>query len=155
MGTAGGHVRKAQAHPLLGAVDAAQVVVAVVLEHAVLNDGAGGDHTDHVPLDQALGQGGVLHLLADGHLVPFGDQARHVAFVAVERHAAHGGALFLPAVPAGQGQFQFLGREDCVVVEHFVEVAQPEEQNLVLMLFFQFKILRHHGGKRRHAHSPS
>ena len=150
VGLAGGNVGKADAGFVPFQVYTADVVVFVVLEHAALNDGAGSDDADDVPLHQPLSQGRVLHLLADGHLVALGDKPGHIALVAVEGHAAHGRALRLAAVPPGEGELQLFGREDRVVVEHLVKVAQPEKQNLVLVLLLDLKILGHHGGKFRH-----
>ena len=61
-------------------------------------------------------------------------------------HAAHGGLLLLglAPVPAGQGQIQLPGRQLGVLVEHFVEVAQPEKQDAVLIAFFDLLILPLH-----------
>ena len=151
MGRAGGDIGKADPGLLPFQVEAGDVVVAVVLEHAALDDGAGGDHTDDLPLDQALGQGGVLGLLADGHLVPLGDQPGHVGLVAVERHAAHGRPLFLAALLAGQGQVQFTGGRNGVVVEHLVKIADAVKEDLILVLLFDLQVLFHHGRQVRHS----
>ena len=151
VGGAGGHIGKAQPRPVPFQVEAGDVVVAVILEHTALDDGAGGDHPDDLPFDQPLGQGGVLGLLADSHLVPLGDEARHIRLIAVERHAAHGGALFLAALLAGQGQVQLTGGRDSVVVEHLVKIADAVKEDLVLMLLFDLQVLFHHGRQIRHS----
>ena len=149
VGLAGGNVRKADARTPAAAgalaVNARQIVVFILGQHAAFNDRAGRDNTDDVALDKTLGEGRVLHLLTDGDLVALGDQARHVSLVGVERHAAHRGAFFLAAVFAGQRQLQLPRSRQRVVVEHFIEVTDAVEQNLVGMLFFDFKILLHHG----------
>ena len=150
----GGNIRKADAGCLAFYKHAAQIIVPVIFQHTAFNDRTGGHHPDNVPLYQALGLGRVLHLFADGHLVALGDQAGHIAFVAMERHPAHGCPLFLAAVPPGQGQFQFLGRQNCIVVEHFVEIPQTEKEDLILVLLFDFKILCHHGRKFSHTPHP-
>ena len=54
MGCAGGDIRKADARRIPLDKDAGDVVVAVILQHAVFNDRAGRDDTDNVPLDEAL-----------------------------------------------------------------------------------------------------
>ena len=149
VGLAGGNVRKADARTPAAAgalaVNARQIVVFILGQHAAFNDRAGRDNADDVALDKTLGEGRVLHLLTDGDLVALGDQACHVSLVGVERHAAHRGAFFLAAVFAGQRQFQLPRSRQRVVVEHFIEVTDAVEQNLVGMLFFDFKILLHHG----------
>ena len=60
-------------------------------------------------------------------------------------HAAHWGALIQPAGLSGKGQFQFTGRSNGVLKEHFIKVTDAVKQNLVGMLPFDFKILLHHG----------
>ena len=147
---AGGNIGKAQARLLPFQVNAGDVVVAVVLQHAALNDRAGRDHADDIPLDKPLGLGWILHLLADGHLVALGDQPCYIALVAVEGHAAHGRALGLTALFAGQGQIQLLGRGDGVIVEHLVKVTDAVKENFVLMLIFDLQILLHHGRQLCH-----
>ncbi len=127
------------------AVNACQIVVFILREHAALDDGAGGDNADDVPLDKPLRQRRILHLLTDGDLVALGDQARHISLIGVERHAAHGGALLLAAVFAGQCQLQFARGCQRVIIEHLIEVSDAVKQDLVWMLFFDFKILLHHG----------
>ena len=63
------------------------------------------------------------------------------------RHTAHGGLLFLglATVTGGQGQIQLLGGGAGIIVEHFIEVAQPEKQNTVLIFLFYFIVLPLHG----------
>ena len=107
MSRAGGNIRKAETGGVPFQEDAGDVVVLVILQHAALDDGARGDHTDDVPLDQPLGLGRVLHLLADGHLVALGDEAGRISLVAVEGHTAHGCPLLQSALLARQGQVQF------------------------------------------------
>ena len=150
MGRAGGDVRKAETRFFALEIDAGNVIVAVILQHTALDDRAGGDHADDVALDQPFGLGRVLHLLTDGHLVALGDQTRHIALVAVEGHAAHGGPLFQTALLAGQGQIQLFGRCEGILKEHLVKIADAVEQDLVLVLFFDFQILLHHGRQLCH-----
>ena len=127
------------------AVNACQIVVFILREHTALNDSAGGDNADDGTFDNHLRQGRELRLVTDGDLVALGDQARHIGFIGVERHAAHGGALFLAAVFAGQCQLQFARGCQGVIIEHLIEVSDAVKQDLVRMLFFDFKILLHHG----------
>ena len=81
------------------------------------------------------------------------DQARHIALVAVEGHAAHGGALRKAALLAGKGKIQLPGRRDGIVEEHLVKIADAVKKNFVLMLVFDLKILLHHGRKLCHGFS--
>ena len=149
----GGNVRKAQARLFALEVQAGNVVVAVVLQHTAFNDRTGGDHTDDIPLDKPLRLGRVLHLFADGDLIALGNQARHIALVAVEGHAAHGGALRKAALLAGKGKIQLPGGRDGILEEHLVKIADAVKKNFVLMLVFDIKILLHHGRKLCHGFS--
>ena len=149
---AGGDVAQAQAAGGGVGIDGTQEVVLPLLQHGGGDHRARGDDPGHVPLYQALGQGGVLHLFADGHLIALGDQPGDVAVAGVIGHAAHGGALLrgLVAVPGGQSEVQLLGRQLGVVVEHLVKVAQAEEEDGVGVLLLHLQILPHHGGHLCH-----
>ena len=152
----GGQVALSQPRPGAVQVDGADEVVPALVQHHVVHGGAGGDDADHVPVHQALRRGRVLHLLTDGHLVPPLDEPGDVALRRVVGHAAHGGALLLrlAPVPGGEGQAQLLRAQLGVVVEHLVEVAQPEEQQAVRVLLLHLPVLLHHGGQLRHFISP-
>ena len=65
----------------------------------------------------------------------------------MKRNAAHGGALLLPAIPAGQHKIQLLGGDFGVVKKHFVEIAQAKEQQHIGIFAFYIKILFHHRRK--------
>ena len=147
---AGGHVAKAQAKASLLVAHRAEEVVLGLVQHAVFQHRARGDNPDHVPLDNALGQFGVLQLLANGHLVALCHQLGDVALRAVEGHAAHGSPLLLAAVTAGERQLQLLGDGLGVVEEHLVKIAKAKEKYRVRILFFHLEILFHHWGVIRH-----
>ena len=154
VGRAGGDIRKADARCAALDKDAGDVVVFVVLQHTVLDDRAGRDDADDVPLDEALCRGGVLHLLADGYLIALGDELGYIAFVAVDGHAAHGGALLQAALLAGEGQIQLAGRREGVVKEDLVKIADVIKQNCVLVFIFDAHILLHQGREFRHCLPP-
>ena len=146
----GGNIGKGKAHLLLLDIDGGDIVVGAFVQHIRLDQRPGGDHADHLPLDQPFDELGVLHLFADGNLVALFDQPGNISVTAVIRDAAHRRPLLLPAVPAGQHQLKLAGSGNGVVKEHLIEITEAKEKNLVLMLFFDFKVLLHHGGKRRH-----
>ena len=146
------NIGKADTRFFSGAVNGCNVVVLVILQHALLNDRAGSDNADDIAFDKAFGGGGIFHLLTDGNFVPFFNQPRHVRLIGMERHAAHRRALLLSAVTPRERELEFLGREDGVVKKHFIEISETEKQNLVRMLFFHFGVLLHH---RRQRHCDS
>ena len=156
----GGQVAEGQAAALLFPVDTGDVVVLALLQHAAFRDGAGGDNPGHLPLHQPLGQGRVLCLLADGHLIALAYQSGDVGIHGVIGNAAHGGLLLLGLVPVPgcEGQIQLPGSQPGVLVEHLVEVTQTEKQDTVLILFLDGVVLLAHGGKLCvfffHADSP-
>ena len=149
---AGGDVAQAQAYPGLVGVDGAEEVVFPLLQHRRGDDGARRDDADDVPVHQTLGQGGVLGLLTDGHLVALGDEPGDVALTGVVGHAAHGGALLrgLISVPGGEGQIQLLGHQLGIVEEHLIKIAQSEKQNGVGIAVLHLQVLFHHGGQFCH-----
>ena len=151
---AGGNIGKADARRIPFQKNACNVVVFVILQHTALDDSARRDHPDDIALDQSLCLGRVLHLLTDRHLVSLGDQAGHIALVAVEGHAAHGGTLFHAALLARQGQVQLPGGGQRIVKEHLVKVADAVKQDLVLILLLDVHILLHHGRQFCHNRSP-
>ena len=154
VGLAGGDVAEGEARAFIVHADGADVVGPPPLQHGGVH-GAGGDDADDVPLHQALGGGGVLGLLADGHLVALGDEPGDVPVAGVVGHAAHGGALVLRLgpVPGGEGQVQLPACEEGVVAEHLVEVPQAEKEDGVLVLFLDLVVLLHHGGHVGHVRS--
>ncbi len=148
----GGDVAQAQAQGRGVGVDGAEEVVPPLLQHGRGNDGAWSDDPDDVPVHQPLGRGRVLCLLADGHLVPLGDEAGDVAVTGVVGDPAHGGALLrrLVPVPGGEGEVQLLGHQPGVLVEYLIKVAQPEKQDGVRVALLHLQILLHHGGHLCH-----
>lgn len=141
-----GNIRHCQAILLPLRTDGGDEVILSLIEHTGLHQGTRGDNPDHLPLDHALGKPGVLHLLTDGNFVSFFDQPGDISFTAVIGYAAHGRTLLLTAVPSGEGQFQFLGRQNGIVIEHLIEVAQTVKEDMILMLLLDAEILLHHRG---------
>ena len=137
-------------------VHGADIVGAPLLEHGALRHRAGGDHADHVPLHQPLGQRGVLRLLADGHLVALGDQPGDIGLRRVVGHAAHGRLLIggLAAVAGGERQVELPGGLLRVLVEELVEVPQAEEQQAVAVLALYLVVLRLHRRQFCHVTPP-
>ena len=135
--------------------NAADVVGLGALQHGGVH-GAGGDDADDVPLHQALGQGGVLHLLADGDLVALGDKAGDVAVAGVVGDAAHRDLVLLVLAPVagGEGQVQLPAGQLGILVEHLVEVAQAEKEDGILILLLDLLILAHHRGELWHRCHP-
>ena len=143
---AGGDVAEAQPRARAVPVHGADEVVAPLLQHGGGHHRAGGDDADDVPVHQALGQGRVLGLLADGHLIALGDEPGDVAVTGVVGHAAHGGTLFHAALLARQGQVQLPGDQLGVLVEHLIKIPQPEEEDGVGIPLLHLQVLAHHGG---------
>ena len=157
VGLAGGDVAEAEARAAAVQEDAADVVPPPLLQSRGIGDRARGHYPDDVPSDHALGGSRVLHLLADGHLVPLGDEPGHIGVAGMVGHAAHRHLLLLglAPVPGGEGQVQLLGRGEGVLVEHLVKIPQAEEQDGVLVLLLNLQILAHHGGHLCHCGPPS
>ena len=80
----------------------ADIVVAALVEHALLHDGTGGDHADDLALDKSFCRLWIFRLFTNGDLVAFGDKTRYVAFTAMEGNAAHRRTFLLSAISAGE-----------------------------------------------------
>ena len=93
-----GNIGKAHTHLVKAETQTGKVIVFRFIEHTALNNRTGGHHADNAALDDALCGFRVFHLLTDCDLVAARNQFCDVAVRAVERHAAHRCALFLPAV---------------------------------------------------------
>ena len=140
-----GNIRKAHANGILAHIDRAEIVVLLLGEQDAFNNRTGRDHAHHVALDKPLGGGRIFDLLANGHLVALGDQLTDIPLRRMERHAAHGCALGLAAIAAGQRQLQLARGGDGIVKEHLVKVTQAVKQKIILIFIFDLKILLHHG----------
>ena len=143
---AGGNIAESKAE-LFAAIQAGKIVVLALLQHTAFGDGAGGDNAGDLPLHKALGGGGICHLFADGYLVTLLHQPCDVGIHTVIRNAAHGSLLFLglTAVTGGQSQIQLPGGHLRVLVEHFIEIAQTEKQDAVLIIVLDRAVLPPHG----------
>ena len=149
-----GHIRESQPRLVPREAHGQQEVVRPLVQHVVLDDRTRGHNADHVSLHKPLGQGGILQLLADGHLVALGDELFHIGVDRVVGYAAHGGALLQAAVPPGQGQLQLPGGLLRIVEEHFIKIAQAEKQQAILILRLQVQVLLHHGRESHRTLSP-
>ena len=118
------------------------------LQHAAFYQGAGGDQTNDLPLYQAFGQFGVLHLFADGHLVALCDQAGNIVFRRMKGYAAHIHFFAIALGAVGQDDIQLPRANAGVFIEHLVKVAQTVKKQTVRVLILNLPVLAHHGGFR-------
>ena len=155
VGLSGGDVAGGKASLVLLQPHGGAEVAAPGLQRGITQHCAGGHHPDDVPLDQSLGGGGILRLLANGHLVALGDEPGDIPVGGMVGDAAHGHlfieGLVLVLVPGGKGQIQLPGGGSGVCAEHFVKVTQTEKQDGILVLFLDFQILLHHGSQLSHS----
>ena len=144
---AGRDVGKAGAVSVGGVVDAGEVVVLPLGQHAPFDNGAGGGDADDLPLDHPFGGVGGLHLLADGDLIPLFDKLFEIDLAGVVGHAAHRRAVLHPAVPPGQGELKLPRGGEGVLKKHLVKIADPIKQDVVRILRLNLLILLHHRRK--------
>ena len=93
--------------------------------------------------DEALRRPGVLHLIAQGHRAARPQQLGDVAGGGVIGQPAQRHLVGLVLVAGGQGDVEQARAFDGVLVEHFVEVADPEKQNRVRVLLLDLAVLPH------------
>ncbi len=99
----------------------------------------GRQDLDHVALNDTSGRLGVFHLLANGHPEAAPEELGDVGIDGMEGNAAHRNFL-----PGGQGDVQHGRAELGVLVEHLVKIAQPEQEQSILVLLLNAEILVHH-----------
>jgi len=123
-----------------------QQVIAAFVQQGFVGQGTGGDDPHHLPFHRPLAGCGIAQLLADGHRQPQLDQLGQVAVHRVERDASHRNRCTGRLAAGGQGDIEQLGGALGVVVEQFVEIAHPVEQQNTGMLGLDAQILLHHRG---------
>src|SRR5690606_6549588 len=111
------------------------------------DEGAGGNHSDHIPLDNTLGLPGILQLLADGHLVTAAHQFFQIPLGRMIGNPAHGNPALRTGFPGGEGDLQDLGGQLGIFTKHLVKIAQAEKDDAVWVLLFDPVVLLHHGGQ--------
>ena len=143
----GGNIAKGQTVAVIQPINTCHVIVFALVKHAAFGDGTRGDDPGDIPLHDALGQGRIFRLLANGDFVALGNQTGNVGIHAVIGNTAHGSLFFLRLVPVtgGQCQIQFFSSQLGIFVEHLIEVAQSEKQDTVFILFLDGVILTLHG----------
>ena len=117
-------------------------VGAGVVEQGLVHQRARRKDTGHAALHHALGLGGVLELLADGHAEALFHQPAQVALDRVEGHPGHG----LAPGAFGERDAERPVRGDRVLVEELVEVAHPEEEEAARVLPLETVVLAHRRG---------
>ena len=120
-----------------------QEVVGGALEEGGVRHGAGGDDPDDLAPQELLAAAGRLHLLAEGDLLPRPHEPRDVGLGRVLGDAGHLGAL-----PGGERDLEQPGPALGVLEEHLVEVAEPEEQEVIGIAPLQLLVLLHHRRQR-------
>jgi hypothetical protein len=88
-----------------------------------------------------------FHLVADGDLEPPLEELCHVAAGRVVGDPAHGD-LAVPLGARGERDLEHLRGLDCVLEEHLVEVAQPEEEDGIGVPRLHLEVLPHHRRRR-------
>ena len=140
------HIRHRDSVAVPDVGHAHDVIIFRLVKGLRIHCGPRGDDAHHLPLDQPLCRGRVLHLLTDGHLVSFRHQAAQIAVHRVVRHAAHGRPLLQSAVLPCQSDLQLPGRGDGVVEKHLVKISQSIKQDAVAVLLLGLHVLLHHWG---------
>ncbi len=142
---AGGDIRVGDAGLFLLQEDGGQIVVDVAMQQARLDHRSGGDHAGDAAREKPLHRQ-IPHLLADGHVVAFFDQAGQVIFHRVVGNAGHGHARAFSHVAGSQDDVQLARGNLGVLVERLVEIAQAEEEDRLGILALDFQILLPDGG---------
>ncbi len=138
--------REAERSQHARAVDHDEVVVRARIEGVRLEAEPRRDHADDLARHDALDLRRIRHLLADRDLPTLLEELRDVPGGRVVRHAGHRDPFGLARLAArGERDVEELRRDDRVLEEHLVEVAEPKEQDRVRILILGAQVLLHHG----------
>ena len=140
------HTHPRQPHALAApAVQGQQHGLALVRQQRRIGQRAGRDHAHHLALHRPLAHAHLAHLLANGHRLAQLDEAGQVIFQGMKRHPrhAHRKPRRLPA--RGQRDVQQAHGFFGIVPEQLVKIAHAVEHQGVRVVFFDSKVLRHHG----------
>src|SRR5689334_15898807 len=136
-------IGQADGHTGITAGDCSEEGVFLRLEDVQIRGRAGRDDPYHLAAHQTLAGAGLLHLIANGDLVAGAQEAGDVSFRRVKRDAAHGNGLAALAIAGSEGNLKFLGGNQGVLVEEFIEVAQTKQEQRVRVALLDGLILPH------------
>ncbi len=108
-----------------------------------MKNGAGSDGLRDFAPNDPLGFGGILHLVADGHPLPQGNQPPQVFVQRLGRNAGEGHTSRCSVVSRRERQPQEPGSLLGVFEEQLVEISDPEEDERVPVLGFDLSPLAH------------
>ena len=117
-----------------------QVVVGVAGQQAGLDQCARCDDAHNLAREDTLG-GHLANLFGNGDAIAFFDQPHQVIVNGVVGDARQRDAHPVPDRARGQNDVQLAGYGFGVLVESLVKVPETEEENAILMLSFQVKVL--------------
>lgn len=100
----------------------------------------------HFAPNDSLGVGGILHLVADGDLLPQGHQPTQVLIQRLGRHPREGHTSRCSIVSRRERQSKESGSLFGVLEEEFVKVADSEEDESIPVLGFDLSPLAHQWG---------
>jgi hypothetical protein len=126
-------------------VEGAQVVVALAVEHVVVERHAGGHQFGHAALDDALGHLGVFELVADGDAFAGPHQLGQVSVEGVVRKARQRHVAGRPVGTLGENNVEDFAGLDGILPEGFVKIAYPEQQQRPRVPGLDEVVLLHQG----------
>ncbi len=142
---AGAYVHGAIAEAAAIVVDGGDQVILPLAEQRLVGDGARGDDANDLALHRPLAGGGIPYLFTDGGRFAQLHQLGQIPFDGVIGYTRHGDGAAGRLATLGQGDVEQLGGLASIVVEQFVEVAHPVEQQDLRVLGLEGQILLHHG----------
>ena len=131
---AGGYVQEGRAAAVLFHRDAAEVVVLLLLQHALAKGNARRNNLSDTAFDQFFGKFRVLQLVADGHFVAGAHQFGEVGFDGMVRESGHGNGAFVPVALLGLDQAQDAGGRNGIVCIGLVKVPYAIQQQRLRVL---------------------
>ena len=141
---AGRNIRIAKAPFRFRAVKRGQIIATAFRQQCRFQNRTGTDNTNNIPFYQSLCQLWIFHLFTDRNTITFCDQFCNIIVYRMVRNTAHRDLAFCSGTFLCQYQIQLFRSNNCIVTEHFIEIAHAEEQDRFRMLSLDLPELFHH-----------
>ena len=139
---AAGRSRRRQKHT-------GQAAVCLGRQQRIIGQRAWRHDAHDLALDRSLAGCRVADLLANGDGLARSHESGQILFYSVHRDARHRNGSTVGGAALGECQSKQPGTPLSILVEHFIEIPHPVEQQQRTRLRFEAKVLLHHGGVRR------
>jgi hypothetical protein len=120
--------------------DRGEVVVGIPRQEGGFGHRSRSHHPNHFARKESF-NGCIPHLLADRDVIAFFDQPCQIIFKGMIRNASQWHTNAFANGARGENNIKLTSRDLCILIESFVEIAKPKEEDSIRILAFNVKIL--------------